>query len=459
MADFIDQLGDPMEVQRLQERQLELARQVKLAELLRKGAGVPGQSPEMPQGQMVSGRYVAPHWTQQLAAVVNPLFAQYNARTAEDASAKKESALAQAVAQEKARWAEQMPMGTPATPDMPAPAEGPATEGGVEPAQVGVIPGQARVLPSAVERAKFLARGDMIPGNATNVLMMGKTMGEEVTREDNQAARKEALDAQMASTRQNKLDQLEFQRQQLEAQMKDKALSREQLAAYQSMHDSTLRAIAAGNQQARIDAVIARRSDKELTPAQRAVQERFIATQAEHLSRQAAPLVPMLESARSVQEMLDANPVDEKTGKTGDLPGLGYQGKLPGFVLPAAGVENRRKVKQFANAMIRNQAGLSQTLSETDNANLEILSNGNYTQKEFEAAWPSLMEKLNVSVENLKGGYEEGAWDKYQTRSGGRTVSPVTSKRGVKAAAGSGLTPAQQARLDQLRAAKAAEGK
>ena len=454
MPSYIDQLGDPMEVQQLQERQLELARQVKLAELLRKGAGAPGQSPEMPQGQMVSGRYVAPHWTQQLAAVANPLFAQYNARTAEDLSAKKESALAQAVAQEKARWAEQMPTGTPATPEMPAPAEGPPTESGVEPAQVGVIPARARVLPSAVERAKYLTRGLQIPGNEAAVGLAGKTMGEEVTREDAQAARKETLDAQMASARQNKLDQLEFQRQQLEAQMKDKALSREQMAMYQQMHDKTLRDIAAGNQAVRRDLANSTKRSGELTPAQQAVQDRFISTQAEHLSRRAEQLAPMIQSAKTVQEMLDANDADPATGKTKPIAGLGYTGKLPGFMLSEAGTTNRAKVKAFANSMLRAQAGLSQTLSETENANLELLANGNYTQKEFERIWPTVMAKINSSVDNLQAGAEPAAWDKYIAR-GGKLDKIVSNRKKPD----STLSPEQQARLEQLRAAKAAEGK
>ena len=45
--------------------QLELQRKLKLADALRQQ--------EMPQGQMVSGHYVAPHWTQQLAALGNQI--------------------------------------------------------------------------------------------------------------------------------------------------------------------------------------------------------------------------------------------------------------------------------------------------------------------------------------------------------------------------------------------------
>ena len=45
--------------------QLELQRKLKLADALRQQ--------EMPQGQMISGHYIAPHWTQQLAALGNQI--------------------------------------------------------------------------------------------------------------------------------------------------------------------------------------------------------------------------------------------------------------------------------------------------------------------------------------------------------------------------------------------------
>jgi hypothetical protein len=449
----IDTPADPMQAQLLEQQREDVLRQIRIAEMLRRGAGAPGATPEMPQGQMVSGHYIAPHWTQQLAATVNPIFQQFNARQAENQADQKQSALASAVAKAKEAWASQMPTTTPATPEMPAPPQGPPTEGGVQPAQVGTIPAQPAMLPSAVERAKYLARGLQIPGNEGAVGIAGKTMGEEVTREDTQQARKENLAAQTAAARQNKLDQLEFQRQQLEAQMNDRNTSREQQAILARERDQTLRAIAAGNQEVRRE-IAANKGNGGLSPAQQAVQDRFISTQAEHVSRRAEQLAPMLQSAQVVQDMLDENGVDLKTGKTKPIEGLGYVGKLPGFMLSEAGSVNRAKVKAFANSMLRAQAGLSQTLSETENANLELLANGNYTQKEFERVWPTVMAKINSSIDNLQAGAEPEAWAKYAAR-GGR-LNKIESKR---VAGETALSPADQARLEQLRAAKAAEGK
>lgn len=52
-------------------QQQDISRQLKFADLLRQQAG------EMPQGQMISGRYVAPSWTQQLAAALKGPMATY----------------------------------------------------------------------------------------------------------------------------------------------------------------------------------------------------------------------------------------------------------------------------------------------------------------------------------------------------------------------------------------------
>jgi hypothetical protein len=49
------------------------ARKAKIAQLMRNQRF----APEMPQGSMVSGHYVAPSWTQQLSAVAQPLAQQY----------------------------------------------------------------------------------------------------------------------------------------------------------------------------------------------------------------------------------------------------------------------------------------------------------------------------------------------------------------------------------------------
>ena len=120
----IDTPADPMQAQLLEQQREDVLRQIKIAEMLRRGAGAPGATPEMPQGQMVSGHYIAPHWTQQLAATVNPIFQQFNARQAENQADQKQSALASAVAKAKEAWASQMPTTTPATPEMPAPPQG-----------------------------------------------------------------------------------------------------------------------------------------------------------------------------------------------------------------------------------------------------------------------------------------------------------------------------------------------
>ena len=64
------------------------------------------------------------------------------------------------------------------------------------------------------------------------------------------------------------------------------------------------------------------------------------------------------------------------------------------------------------------------------------------------------MAKINSSVDNLQAGAEPAAWDKYVAR-GGKLDKIVSNRKKPD----STLSPEQQARLEQLRAAKAAEGK
>ena len=90
---------------------LELARAQRLAQML--------SSQELPQGQMVSGRYVAPSWTQNLAQLANAASGAYFANKAET----QQQALAEKLRQgETEAFAdfEKRRLGTPATENAPA---------------------------------------------------------------------------------------------------------------------------------------------------------------------------------------------------------------------------------------------------------------------------------------------------------------------------------------------------
>ena len=218
MADYIDPLADPAAVSDMQSQQADVLRQIQLAAMLRRQAGMPGQVGPAATGQMVGSggyqHYVAPSIWQHVANAGLPVLQQYDAKRAEEAAAEKQNVLSQTIAQMKQKWAGGIPQGTPAQPaipDQPAPAMGPPTEQGVPPAQVGVIPGQAAVPaapPTSAQILKHTIAGMNIPGNEKIAEVYNKGALADQTREDTQQFRREESAATRAQQAELKHEQL-----------------------------------------------------------------------------------------------------------------------------------------------------------------------------------------------------------------------------------------------------------
>lgn len=221
-------------------QQQQMSMQQALAVALRKKA----LGAQAPEGQMVSGHYVAPHWTQQLA----PLIDQINAHWSEANLAKSQRKFGEQVNQARDQWQQGLPPITPAEPGHPE-LQGPRDEGG-SPELDAIAPKPAQ-LP---DRATILGRaiaGSRIPGNEGAAAMWAKGMGEEITREDTQAARKEDRDLQRQLSRENFAATLAQRAAEAEQRSKDTQLSIEQrreaaelAAEARRMHSQVLREIA-----------------------------------------------------------------------------------------------------------------------------------------------------------------------------------------------------------------------
>jgi len=83
---------------------------------------------------------------------------------------------------------------------------------------------------------------------------------------------------------------------------------------------------------------------------------------------------------------------------------------------------------------MRANAGLSQTIAEQHNVNLETLADGNYTEKEIRKVWPILREKANDALKGITAGFEPEAVETYKSRGG--LVSPIASKKAAGGATG-----------------------
>jgi hypothetical protein len=118
---------------------LEMARAQRLAQML--------SSSPMPEGQMVSGRYVAPSWTQQLAGLVNAGAGAYYANQAE----KQNVELAKKIREgETSALADYMAtkQGRPAVPEQVTEMAGPYT--GDVPMPTATIAGRAAIAPNPI---------------------------------------------------------------------------------------------------------------------------------------------------------------------------------------------------------------------------------------------------------------------------------------------------------------------
>ena len=387
-------------------------RQRKIADLLRQRA----MQTQMPEGDMVGKRFVAPSFFQQLNSALQPA----NAAWAEHQAGQAQDALSSRINQARQQWQSSLPQATAAQPAQPVgfPNEGGAPEIPATPSQ---LPDRAAVL-------KATLAGMQIPGNEKAAGLWNQGMAQDLQREDVQQAHREDQATQLAAQRQNKLDQLAFQKQQLEERMQDRNATREQQVQYQKMHDDTLRAMNAETAAARRDAANALASARADARQQAETDKKEVrnSTLVEHLSRRAEPVAPMVNTAQQVQDMVDSYK-DPKTGAYKPIPGMGFAiGAIPSSMVSPEGSANRQKVQMFVNSMIRNQAGLSQTLSETENAKLELLASGKYTQKQFTDAWPALMEKINSTVKAVHAGYDPEIVKTYNSRGGG--LVPVGPK-------------------------------
>lgn len=202
-------------------QQLLELRKKALAEAMRSGV----QLPQMPEGQMVSGHYIAPHPTQILAATIQPMLLQASRRKEIEQFKKDQAEFYNQNKQQADAWFAQM-LGRP-TSQTDQEGFGPTPPEGLS------------IPPSGATRAKLLAQGTNIPGvSDLSRRMLLEQLVEEPKRqeaatirsqdrEDRQAAAASALAANLAFKKE------EAERQRLdrgENQAADRLLRRELIA-------------------------------------------------------------------------------------------------------------------------------------------------------------------------------------------------------------------------------------
>jgi hypothetical protein len=389
----------------LQTQGEQLAQQRAYVDLLRKQA----MAQKQPEGRMVGGQYIAPHWSQHLAPVMEQVFAGMANRDQSQA----EQAYGQAQRAQGDAWRSALPQAIAAHPEL----QGPQAEGG--------SPELAAQEAQPITREAILKHtlaGLQNPATAKEAMLVNQSLTSDLTRSEDKAFKEQEARTAAKERADNLTTTLIQRKEELEMRLADSRLAAEDRAKLAAQHDATLRAIAESSAEARKYA-----ADQAHQAGLREDSREF-RTNVEHLSRRMEPHAPMINTAQQVQDMLDSYK-DPKTGKTKSIPGVGLiVGSLPQGMLSTEGSTNRQKVQMFANAMLRAQAGLSQTLSEQQRADLELMAKGQFRQGQLEAAWPGLMEKINSTTKNIKAGYDPRIIDTYASRNpeGIQLVGPKT---------------------------------
>ena len=333
-------------------------RQKALAESMRQQAQNPLGSTPMPQGQMVSGHYVAPHWSQQLAAAINPILQQQNTRLEEQHL----NRLMKEYGVKDRAWAQQILQALgPPPPRQATQAEtqGPATETGTPPVSVGTVQPPA---PSGNERLQILQQGMAVPSLRDTVT---KAFQDQIVQEPIRAeARAEKAlarsdrAAELEQARIDRGDQLAQDRVERAAvadqRSKDTRLSIEQRREAAHEH-AQLMGTLAGNRGPLLQ-VQDENGNITYVPRSQAAglkpPERFTAGQQAAIASNNSAIAAIDDAIASIK----ANP--NSVGKKGVIPDIALQRLDP------EGVSTRAKVANIGSLKLHDRTGAVVAINE-----------------------------------------------------------------------------------------------
>jgi hypothetical protein len=226
------------------------ARKRALADAMRRKAA--NQMPQMPKGEMVSGHFVGPHWTQMLTAAAQPALAQMDVTAQARALQRQTAEYSQADSAAGAAHQARMPV---ARQEQLA---GPPEEGAAPPTRT--------VKPTTQERMQWAQEGMGIPSRREVLSrLMGDLMVEEPVREEQRTFRAQESEAQRQAQVQMNRERLEQRAQEAEQRAADAKASREERAAAQREANELRREIARESNETR-RALIAAQVDRASAP-------------------------------------------------------------------------------------------------------------------------------------------------------------------------------------------------
>lgn len=417
-------------------QQATLEQQKMMAEYLRKRAG----SSAMPESQMVGKQYIKPHWSEYLGGLLEKL----QARQASDQAGQAQQQFAGQTQKAQQSWQSSLPQAIAATRGQP----------GIDPAEVGgeqIAPIQAQAAqPVTTEQVlKHTLAGMNIPGNEKAAGVYNQAALGEINREDAQAARREDHAAQSKDRATQLTMQLQARKEDLEMKLADTALSREDRATLAKMHDETLRAMNAATNDARRYA---------------ADQSREAAAERAGAAKATKPLAHLVHKDLADRDSTASAMQDLKGSFKPEFAGVGgyFRDKL-GTYVPGTSTDAAEWWKNYRKnvQLIERHASFGGTLTPNEQAS--------WRSADIETGMnPELVQKNLTLRANLAEKVYEKA--RQQHIGGGHNVDAAFPTRGLYVPPGtvqtptSGpvvqetpLSPAEQARLEQLRKMKAGQ--
>jgi hypothetical protein len=197
-----------------------------------------------PKGEMIGKHYVAPHWAEQLAPIIQQGAAAYG----DYKTTEKENALKLAMQAEKEKWVGSMPKASQFEVQGPTePGQGPLMSSPVE--------------PTTQDKLAWAAQGERNPLTKALAAQYGADiLIKEPEREEARAFRGEQAGKDRALKLEVQGNQLEFERKRLEENMLRYKDDREMQAKWKKDHDDVLVKIAEINKERALEAAEKRAS-------------------------------------------------------------------------------------------------------------------------------------------------------------------------------------------------------
>lgn len=308
-----------------------IAQQKRMSEALRK------QMPKTPEGEMISGHYVAPSWTQQLA----PLLGQAQAGYVDYKYGEAEKDMATQAAAARDKWIGGIPKAVDA----------------VNKTSIEGLGGREKQIETEVSPAKPLTEdqviqhqiaGMEIPGNEKAAQVYGQGALARITREDNQAARREAQTLALQAAHDKQVADLEVKREKLENDYKIAGDNNEVKKTIAAALNATNVQIAGIRADAAKDAAAAKKDA-------------------------AADKISHLPAAQTTAYIGNKNSIDSIDraieGVTKNPGAVGLKGFLPNAILARQGTEaeklTRADISNIGSLKIHDRSGATVTAAES----------------------------------------------------------------------------------------------